>query len=263
MVATTNSTAAMNDFEIGEELPSGNSEGGLRWVSRLIDIHFTGPTEREVNNAVTYKRFCSPVWLEVIWEPLSYQQVVNREFQDDDYEHIRVPVFYADAKPNGPNSTFGLIKEAFQAHGYKITKNEVFQTQLQGTVWGCTRAEKEVAATVDADGNTTREAFKFNTVVPVDQIENYTMPVTRKVIRRFFKAGTATEQAQVSDATMAELKNLLNGASEDDYFNLVFASGNEQLTSKPIIDEAADPAVLTARLVRAGGKVVGDQIFFE
>lgn len=244
-------TTTYVDIELPSELP----EQERRWVSAVREIAFQTPPERIAVNAKENGRFLSPVFLHIAYEALSFEYDKNPEIFADNYEHLWLPVYKDEGVLSGPQSKFGIVMEAFKAAGYPLTKNEVFRPQLLNTIWECGTEHRKF----EREGE---DPIEYSVVVPRAQLASYTPPDNRRVVKIGYQRASGVAEDAVTAEQLAAVKRILNGKAENDYFNALYDSGNELVMQDPFLREAGDPALLTARMVKAGGRKLDGKLYF-
>lgn len=249
-------SAATDEIELPDELPAAERVS----VMRIHHIGIELPPERLANAIKARGGKVQPMF-HIAWEALSFKYDFNPEVFDDQYEHQWLTIFTNDGNLMGPTSQFGVVKESFKTCGYALTKNSVFQPQLTNTIWK-TKLVSEKWQRKDKDGNVEREGTSWNTLV-VEQLPTYTPPSDPRVIKRGYGGGSSgIKAAEPSTEQIAAVKVALNGKSEDEYVDAIMFSGNPLVAADPFLAEAGDPARLTERMLRYGGKVVSGRLFF-
>lgn len=279
------------EVEIPETLPTNPNVS----VQKLYDIGFFEPPA--ALKASKEKRGLMPYpMLKVVWEPQSFELDRNpdNEFQQRDGGPYNCNIEWYSMYTNdgmlfGPTSLFGQFHERItEITGVKLTKNSVFRPELRGLLFTTERKddpyirrnpdrEDGLWVLVDGDGEPVvgedgkfvldEEAVKAHTrhnyfTFPVEKLDEFTPLPNRRVIRVGY--GGSVPEVTVSDAQLTALKEAMNGKSEEEYADALFDSAESDiLMVEPFMSEVADGTRMTARLVKAGGKVVSGRVYFE
>lgn len=260
---TVSDVMNVDDIELPDELPQPERSA----VYRIADIGIQTPPARMQASIKRRKGDGARIWpmFHMALEPLSFKLDFNPDVFTDNpnnYEDVWLTIFTDEGELMGPTTQFGKTKAAFDAAGYKITKNEVFRPLLLGTTWR-TKTEVEEWSRKDKEGKVTAEGKNW-IILPQEQLADYTPPPAPRVIRRGYSgsSGGSVRSAEPSAEQVAALKRALNGKSEDEYVDAVMFAGDPLVSTDPFIGEAGDPALLTERAIKYGGKVVAGRVYF-
>ena len=236
------------ETEIADDVNLDDIQGGTEptFVARLIEIALTRRGDRTM--------------LHTAWEPLSFQQEFSRDtypFREDDYSHDWLTAVTKDGRAMGPTTMFGRVKAGFEALGYKLARNEVFRSALEGKVFMVKRFMDEWG---DPDPATGRRRRSF-ALIPIEELAAYAMPADRKKVRYGFKDSVA--QAAVTPEQIQALKAATNGTAPTDFVNAIIDSGEDSINRDPFLAEASgDGERLLERLKGFGAQVINGRVFF-
>lgn len=249
--------AQFMDFEVPEHL----SENASEIIGRVLGLGGALPPAKMVQKSNNpYMHF------HTIVEPLSVKYDSDLTKFDDNFEHIWTPMYTQSNKPQGPQSNFGELKEAFAKCGFVITNAESVKP-IVGKVFRFVNRKKTIDfGKVNATtGLKDKDEKDFWLLIPVEVMPDNWQPTgTVQTIQRPRNRNTVPSAASVggNDAVvLPKLREILDGVAENEYLQAIIASGDSEVGVQPYITEAGgNPSALTARLTAIGMKVVDGKL---